>query len=390
MAMKKITLLGATGSVGQNVLRVLEDYAACFRLVGISAHRNFELLATICRRFAVPNVAISGEGNLDGNPFPAGTDLFCGPDALRLLVESSEADLVVVASSGIESLDAILAGIRLGIDLAIANKEAIVVGGHLIRAALEGSASKILPLDSEHNAIFQCLGGKIDSCFRSVDSLDRIILTASGGPFLRLSEEQLAHVTLTETLKHPNWEMGQKITINSATLANKGLEIMEASVLFQVGPDQIETLVHPQSIVHSLVQFCDGSVLAQLAPPSMTFPIRHCLGLPDRLPFLGKKLDLLEVGRLTFERPDRRRFSCLRLAEEALRIGGAAPCVFNGANDVAVEAFVEHRINFTQIPTVIEEILGQISLEPLDSLAAIRDKDTEVRRHASQLVGHLH
>lgn len=389
MAVKNIVLLGATGSVGRNVLRVIGDYTDRFRLLGISGHRNVDLLAEICRRFSVPTVAISSDRNFRPDLFPRGTEFLMGPAALSSLAALDAADVIVVASSGIGSLEAILEGIGRDRTLAIANKEAIVVGGHLIQRALTNSRAKILPLDSEHNAIFQCLAGRIDSCFHRADSLSKIILTASGGPFLRLAADKLAHVTLAETLKHPNWKMGQKITINSATLANKGLEIMEACWLFQLSPQQIEPVIHPQSIVHSLVQFRDGSTLAQLAPPSMAFPIRHCLGFPDRLPFFGKNLDLIEIGSLTFERPDRLRFPCLKLAEEAARLGQSAPCVFNAANESAVEAFIEGRINFKQIPEVIEEVLSQLSAEELVDRPQIYAKHAEAQRLAQELIGQL-
>ncbi len=378
-ARKRIVLLGATGSIGENTLRVVAAHRDRLELVGIAARTNHRRLAEIARQFGVRHIGVFENGALaearaDLGAFPAGAHLYGGLSGLIELAQLPEADLVLVAVVGTVGLRPALAALAAGKDLALASKEILVVAGKFIMAAARAHGVRLLPVDSEHNAVFQCLEGHASAAVR------RIVLTASGGAFRELPLAALARVTPEDALKHPNWSMGPKITVDSATLANKGLELIEAQWLFGLRPDQCQAVLHPQSIVHCLVQFADGTMLAQLAPPSMTFPIQHALLYPERLPGVAAPLDLDRLFSLDFRPVDETRYPCLSLARSAMMAGGVAPVVFNAANEMAVTAFLAGRIPFLAIPELIDNSLQVMSnFEPAD-LDAVLEADLAARR----------
>ncbi|MFP4281625.1 MAG: 1-deoxy-D-xylulose-5-phosphate reductoisomerase [Opitutales bacterium] len=341
MKRRRIVLLGATGSIGTSTLEVIRRHPDRLELVGLAAGRQREALEAIATEFGVGETTLFAEE---------------GSAGLERLATLEAADLVLVATVGTVALRATLAAIAAGKDIALANKEVLVVGGHLVMAAAARAGVRVLPVDSEHNAIFQCL--QADPAGRY---LRRLLLTASGGTFRETPLAELARVRPAEALQHPNWSMGPKVTVDSATMANKGLEMIEARWLFDVAPSQVDVVVHPQSIVHSMVEFSDGSILAQLSPPSMTFAIQHCLLHPERAEGgVVESLDFSRALTLEFTPPDEARFPCLRLAREALVAGGFLPAAFNAANEVAVEAFLRKGLPFLAIPKVISHVLGKV------------------------------
>lgn len=378
---KRVVLLGATGSIGENTLRVLAAHRDKLELVGIAAHSKWEKLAAIARQFDVRHVGLfddaayfAARANLAA--FPAGTHLVGGLSGLVELAQLPAADTVLVAVVGTTGLAPALAALAAGKDLALASKEILVLAGKFVVAAAKKSGAKILPVDSEHNAVFQCLEGHPHTGVR------RIILTASGGAFRDWPAARLAHVTPADALHHPNWSMGPKITVDSATLANKGLELIEAQCLFGLRPEQCTAVLHPQSIVHAFVEFTDGAMLAQLCPPSMTFPIQHALLHPVRAPGVDSALDFTKLLSLEFRPIDESRFPLLRLARETMAAAGVAPAIFNAANEVAVAAFLASEIPFLAIPRVVEHVLATIpNFEPAD-LPSVLVADTESRRLA--------
>ena len=337
MTKRRVVILGATGSIGQSARKVARDLPERMEIVGMSAHSNADALREAGREFPQAKLAVSN-----------------GPDGEARLIELvtlPEADLVLIAIVGTAGLKPALAAIEAGKDLAVASKEILVMAGEAVMTAARRKGVKILPVDSEHNAIFQCLEG------RGPEQVKKLILTASGGPFRRMPAEQLAHVTLEQALKHPTWEMGRKITIDSATLFNKALEMIEARWLFGVPMNQVDVVVHPQSIVHSLVEFVDGSQLAQLSHSDMCFPIQYAVTYPDRLPNRLKPLNLAELGSLTFEAADPEKFPALRLAREAGNAGGTLPAVLNAANEIAVPAFLDGKILFPAIWHIVDAVM---------------------------------
>jgi 1-deoxy-D-xylulose-5-phosphate reductoisomerase len=378
---KRVVLLGATGSIGENTLRVIAAHRDRLELVGVAARSSWRKLAAIARQFGVRHVGVFdpaalAEARDNASAFPAGTQLAGGLDGLNQLARLPEADLVLVAVVGTTGLEPALAAIAAGKDLALASKEILVLAGRFVMAAARARGVKLLPVDSEHNAVFQCLEGHPHAGVR------RVVLTASGGAFRDWPAERLAHVTPADALKHPNWAMGPKITVDSATLANKGLELIEAQWLFGLQPAQCAAVVHPQSIVHCLVEFTDGAMLAQLCPPSMTFPIQHALLHPDRAPGVDSALDFTRLLGLEFRPVDEHRFPMLRLAREVMVAGGVAPAVYNAANEIAVAAFLASRIPFLAIPRLVEHTLARIkNFEPAD-LPAVLAVDAEARRVA--------
>ena len=382
---KRIVLLGATGSIGENTLRVIAAHRDRLELVGIAARANHRRLAEIARQFGVRHVAIFENGALAearANPaaFPPDTRLSGGLNGLVELAQLPEADLVLVAVVGTTGLRPALAALAAHKPLALASKEILVLAGKFVMAAARASGVRLVPVDSEHNAVFQCLEGHAPATVR------RIVLTASGGAFRDLSTAALAHVTPADALKHPNWSMGPKITVDSATLANKGLELMEAQWLFGLRPDQYHAVLHPQSIVHCLVEFTDGTMLAQLAPPSMTFPIQHALLYPERAPGIDAPLDLQKLFSLDFCPVDETRYPCLRLARAVMDAGGVAPAVYNAANEVAVTAFLAGRLPFLAISEVIDKTLQSVSnFEPGD-LDAVLEADMAARHAARSII----
>lgn len=382
---KRVVLLGATGSIGENTLRVIAAHRDKLELVAIAARANWEKLAAIARQFDVRHVGVFDDtafaaARENFAAFPSGTRLLPGLAGLTELAQLPQADIVLVAVVGTTGLEPALAALAAGKDLALASKEILVLAGKFVMAEAKRHRAKLLPVDSEHNAVFQCLEGHAHAGVR------RILLTASGGAFRDWPADRLAHVKPADALKHPNWAMGPKITVDSATLANKGLELIEAQWLFGLKPAQCTAVVHPQSIVHCLVEFTDGAMLAQLCPPSMTFPIQHALLHPERAPGVDHALDFTRLLGLEFRPVDETRFPMLRLARETMIAGGVAPAIFNAANEIAVAAFLASRIPFLAIPRLVEHTLATIkNFEPAD-LPAVLAVDAESRRVAiSQL-----
>lgn len=374
---KKVVLLGATGSIGGSTLRVLRAHPDRLQLVGVAAQSRHNELAAICREFDVPHAVLQDEKAYlraqQAGHFPATTQLNSGNEALAELATLTEADIVLVAVVGVAGLRPTLAAIEAGKDIALANKELLVLGGaHVIEAA-KRKGVRLLPTDSEHNAIFQCLQG------HPPEQVDKLILTASGGQFRDTPKKELAEVTPEMATQHPNWSMGPKITVDSATMANKGLELIEAHWLFGLEPDHLEVVIHPQSLVHSFVQFIDGSILAQVSPPDMTFAIQHCLLYPDRAPSVMPSTDFSKAFSLDFTPPEYAKYPCLQLAYNALRAGDAAPAIFNAANEVAVERFLAKEISYLEIPQLIEHSLTQVVSPSSPSLDQLFQIDTETR-----------
>ncbi len=379
---RRIVLLGATGSIGESTLRVIAAHRDRLELVGIAASRNHGRLAEIARQFGVRHVALHDPAALAAArrnaAFPAGTQFQGGLAGLCELAALPEADTVLIAVVGTAGLQPALAAIAAKKTIALASKEILVMAGKFVMAAARASGSRLLPVDSEHNAVFQCLEGRRSSDVR------RLVLTASGGAFRDWPLEKLAQVTPADALKHPNWAMGPKITVDSATLANKGLELIEAQWLFGLRADQCQAVLHAQSIVHCLVEFTDGSMLAQLCPPSMTFPIQHALLYPDRAPAsIDTALPLEKIFSLDFRPADETRYPCLRLAREAMAASGTAPAVFNAANEVAVAAFLAGQVPFLAIPRIIEHTLSRLQTVEPNSLEVVLAADVEARAIAT-------
>ena len=380
MSRKKVVLLGATGSIGGSTLRVLRAHKDRLQLVGVAAQSSHTQLAAICREFDVHHAVLNCDKAYrhaqQADAFPASTELSSGAEALEALATLPEADIVLVAVVGAAGLRPALAAIEAGKDIALANKELLVLGGaHVIEAARRKGV-RLLPTDSEHNAIFQCLQG------HPAGQLDKLILTASGGQFRDTPSSELADVTPEMATQHPNWSMGPKITVDSATMANKGLELIEAHWLFGLEPDRLDVVIHPQSVVHSFVQFIDGSILAQLSPPDMTFAIQHCLLYPDRAPGVEPTTDFRKTFSLDFQAPDFSKYPCLQLAYDALHSGGAAPAIFNAANEIAVERFLAKEIAYLDIPRLIGHTLAQIKSPASPSLDQLLQTDAETRAMA--------
>ncbi|WP_339277486.1 1-deoxy-D-xylulose-5-phosphate reductoisomerase [Paenibacillus sp. FSL W8-0426] len=380
--MKKIAILGSTGSIGTQTLDVVDMHPDLFQVEGLAAGENIELLIDQAKRYRPKKVSVGSKELADRiAPYlPAGTQLCYGEEGLIEVAAGTDADTVVTAVVGSVGLESTLAAIEAGKQIGLANKETLITAGHIVtsRAAAKGVA--LLPVDSEHSAIFQCLNGE------NRDRIKGITLTASGGSFRDLSREQLEHVTVEDALKHPNWSMGSKITIDSATMVNKGLEVIEAHWLFGLDYDQIDVLLHPESIVHSFVEFEDTSIIAQLGNPDMRVPIQYALTYPDRLPSPSKRLSLAQAGRLNFREMDMERFPCLRMAYECGRMGGTAATAFNAANEVAVAAFLKGLIPFLQIEYIIEKVLDQHVLIQNPVLEEIHLADQQSRRFAESLI----
>lgn len=378
--MKNLILLGSTGSIGTNTLRVVRSLASRFRVVGLAAGRNISLLAEQCREFTPDFVYAQDTAALKTASLPAGTRILDSMQQLCDAVAAPSVDIVLCAISGTGGLLPVLSAIRAGKDIALASKEVLVMAGDLVTRAAAQSGSQLLPVDSEHCAIFQCLDGSRRNPPR------RVILTCSGGPFHGRPELDLNSVTLEQTLKHPTWSMGRKVTIDSATLMNKGLEMIEAKWLFNVDEPQIEVVIHPQSIIHSMVEFADGSVLAQMGYPDMCLPIQVCLMYPERVPGVAHPMDFSQCLTMSFLPPDLRRFPALALARKALQLGGAAGAVFNAANEVAVEAFVEKRLSFGHIAEIVSQTLDNIGGRPYISIDELLDIDAQARAIARTFI----
>ncbi len=382
---KKICLLGSTGSIGTQTIEVVEAFRDYFEVFSLSAGRNVDLLAEQCHKLK-PAYAVIGDESLyprlkelcAGLP----TKLLAGSESIDILAEMPEVDIVVSAMVGYAGLSPTLHAAKAGKTIALANKESLVIAGELVTLLCSQNGGCLLPIDSEHSAIFQCLQGN------QHNAVEKLILTASGGPFRKHSLEMLKSVGKAEALKHPNWSMGAKITIDSATMMNKGFEVIEARWLFNIDCDKIDVLVHPQSIVHSMVQYCDGSVIAQLGTPHMTLPIQYALFYPERKPNNFKRLDLAAVGALEFEAPDLEKFRNLALAYEAIKRGGTATCVLNAANEVAVAAFLNEQISFLQISDIVEKTLLKANICSASSYEDYVLANQEARQMASELITH--
>ncbi|MCG1047132.1 MULTISPECIES: 1-deoxy-D-xylulose-5-phosphate reductoisomerase [Mycetohabitans] len=380
-----VTLLGSTGSIGDSTLDVIARHPDRFSIHALTAHRNWEKLAEQCVRFA-PHVAVVGDARtamqLQARLREAGcaTRVDYGRDALAAAASDAACNTVVAAIVGAAGLEPTLAAARAGKRILLANKEALVMSGALFMDAVYASGAALLPVDSEHNAIFQCFPR--EPGLRG--AVTRIQLTASGGPFRLREPATLVDVTPEQACKHPNWVMGRKISVDSATMMNKGLEVIEARWLFDLRPEQIDVLIHPQSVIHSLVSYADGSTLAQLGHPDMRTPIAYALAFPTRIVSGVEPLDLAQVATLTFEPPDYERFPCLALALQALRDGGSASTVLNAANEVAVEAFLARHIGFTAIAAVVSDVLEQVQADIATTLDAVLDVDAQARRAAQE------
>jgi len=369
ISMKNVVVLGSTGSIGKNSLEVLSNFPDRFSVFGLSANKNVKLLEEQIKQFRPRMAVITDEESFEHLPQDYGTEILSGIDGLKRLCSHPQVNLVINALVGSVGLLPSLEALDSGKNLAIANKESLVMAGELLIQKAEEKGGEILPIDSEHSAIKQCLlSGK-------KEEVKRLILTASGGPFLNKSRQSLEEITVEEALSHPTWEMGKKISIDSATLMNKGLEVIEAQWLFGIPSDRIEVLVHPQSIVHSMVEFVDGSVIAQMSLPDMKLPIQYALFYPQRIFSNNTSLDLTKAGQLTFLEPDTEKFPCLGLAYQALKMGGTAPAVLNAANEVAVEAFLAARIGFTDIQKIVKEALRRHQVKSCPRLDDILNAD---------------
>ena len=390
--MKLVTILGSTGSIGESTLDVISRHPDAYRVFALSCNSNIEKLVKQCEKFK-PDYAVvtSSEsailcsGLLSTKNIQ--TEVLVGIDGLNAVAIDDAVDIVMSAIVGAIGLEPTLCAVNSGKKVLLANKESLVMAGHLFMQAVNASDAILLPIDSEHNALFQCLPAMTKG--DKFSGVKKLLLSASGGPFRGKSMEQLEAVTPEQACVHPNWNMGKKISVDSATLMNKGLELIEASWLFSMPPEKIDIVVHPESVIHSLVQYVDGSVLAQLGNPDMRTPIAHALSWPDRMTSGVADLDLIELGRLNFESPDSVNFPCLRIALEAARVGLDAPAVLNAANEIAVQAFLDRRIGFTQISEVIEDTLDATIFNEPESLAAVKDSDTKARIHTQKLISKI-
>jgi 1-deoxy-D-xylulose-5-phosphate reductoisomerase len=384
---KRLAILGSTGSIGRSALAVVDAHPSRLKVVALAAGDNAPLLAEQVRQYQPEVVAMATGEGVDRLRAACGADarvtMNGGAGGLRAVATHPSVDIVLCASSGTAGLEAVLAAIAAGKTIALANKEVLVMAGALVTAAARRHGVAILPVDSEHNAVHQCLHGRRETEIR------RLILTASGGPFRDFTAAQLQRVTPAQALRHPTWRMGRKITIDSATLMNKGLEVIEAHWLFNAGADQIEVVIHPQSIVHSMVELVDGSVIAQLGVTDMRLPIQYACSYPERWDGALPSLDLSKAGRLEFHPPDHERFPCLGLAYRALRAEGTLAVVLNAANEVAVAAFLDGRLGFTAIPAVIERTMNAHTVEGVSTVETVRRVDAWAHRYARDMAAEL-
>ncbi len=389
-AVTSLTILGSTGSIGVSTLDVVGRHPDRFRVTALTARRDVDGLAKQCRRFG-PRFAVMAESAAAGqlrqrlaSEAPE-TEVLCGPEALCEVAALPEVDVVMAGIVGAAGLLPTLSAVGAGKRVLLANKEALVMSGAVFMTALAESGGELLPVDSEHNAVFQCLPDN-KTGNRDATAVRRIVLTASGGPFRELPAAKLENVTPEQACNHPNWDMGRKISVDSATLMNKGLEVIEAHWLFSAAADQIEVVIHPQSVIHSMVEYADGSVLAHLGHPDMRTPIAHALAWPERVEAGVALLEFTKLPPLTFEKPDLDRFPCLRLGYEALNDGGTAPALLNAANEVAVDAFLNGTIRFTDIPRLIEQVRGVCAVKEVGDLEDILAADEAARQQALEEV----
>ena len=374
---KKIAILGSTGSIGTQALDVIAQHHDKFEVVALTTNENIELLAQQVKHFQPGYVGITDDKKAEKFKSCGFTDpeILDGKDSLTEIASLPDIDIILIAVVGISGLEPTMEAVRTGKNIALANKETLVAGGHIIMNAAKKTGSKIIPVDSEHSAVFQCLAGCDDP-----KRIKRIYLTASGGPFRNYDKEELKYVTAEQALKHPNWKMGKKVTIDSSTLMNKGFEVIEARWLFDLPVEQINVVIHPQSIIHSMVEYIDGSIIAQMSRPDMRLPILYALSWPERYESIIGSLDLLAMGRLTFEEPDTDRFPCLNLAYEAARIGGTMPAVLNAADEIVVEKFLKNEISFSEIPIMIEQAMKSHNAIQNPDMECILEVDRDVRK----------
>lgn len=387
--MKGLCILGATGSIGVSTLDVVSRHPDCYRVVALTANSNVERAFEQCERFRPEVVVMTGateaktlESRLQQTGIH-GIQVLSGVEALATVATLPQVDAVMAAIVGAAGLIPTLAAAQAGKTVLLANKEALVMSGALFMSAVTQSGAHLLPIDSEHNAVFQCMPPNYQAG-RHAPEIRRILLTASGGPFLHKSLHELTAVTPEQAIAHPNWVMGRKISVDSATMMNKGLEVIEACLLFNMPPEQIQVVVHRQSVIHSMVDYVDGTVLAQMGNPDMRIPIAHALAWPERFDSGAQPLDLFQVGRLDFEPPDFNRFRCLHLAYEAARMGGTVPALLNAANEVAVAAFLDRQLPFTAIADVIEHTLNTIPHQTAETLATVLEADQLARETATE------
>lgn len=385
MTKKRIAILGSTGSIGTQALDIVAGHRDLFDIKLLTANNNADLLIRQAVEFNAEKVVICNEALYPKVSFElssTGVQVFSGSAAIsEILSSTGDIDMVLTAMVGFSGLEPTVAAIRSGIDVALANKETLVAGGSFITGLLqEHPEVSVVPVDSEHSAIFQCLKGE------EPDNVSRIFLTASGGPFLWTPKGELQNVTCDDALHHPKWNMGAKVTVDSASMMNKGFEMIEARWLFNVAPEKIEIVVHPQSIIHSMVEFVDGSVVAQMGVPDMRLPIQYAFTHPGRLPSPVGKVDLPALGGFTFLKPDREKFPCIDIAYDAIRKGGNVPCIMNAANEIAVKSFLDGRLSFVKIPELIRNTMGKVTFIPSPSLEDIFSSDREGRRVAAELL----
>jgi 1-deoxy-D-xylulose-5-phosphate reductoisomerase len=387
---RSVAILGSTGSIGRNTLSVISNNSELFEVFALSCKSNLDLLLRQCQMYQPQVVVVDTEQVADQmhksvKYIDSGIEILVGPDGLKTVVQHPSVEIVVAAIVGGAGLRSTADAIDAGKTVLLANKESFVMAGSLLRESAKISGARIIPIDSEHNAIYQCLRGD-DKGQVSISGVSKLILTASGGPFLGFNPKQLEKVSVQDALRHPNWNMGAKISVDSATMINKGLEVIEAHYLFGVPSKDIEVLVHPQSIVHSLVEFSDKSLLAQLGVPDMRIPIAHALGIPTRLESGANRLSLVDVGSFEFRNVDHKLFPCLELAYKALNIGGAAPIYLSAANEVAVSMFLDGQLRFLDIEKVVRTALDEINLVDIKSIEHVIEIDSEARRNVSTTV----
>lgn len=388
--MQQICVLGATGSIGRSTLDVIGQHLEQYQVFALTAHQRINELAELCIKYKPIFAVVTNKEDQQQlqqwlTQQGLATEVLQGKEALCEVTSHPEVAVVMAAIIGAAGLEPTLAAVKAGKKVLLANKESLVMSGALFMQTVKDSKATLLPIDSEHNAIFQCLPSTFDSDLPKI-GVRRILLTASGGPFRNTAIEQLATVTPAQACAHPNWSMGKKISVDSATMMNKGLELIEACWLFNAQPEQIEIVIQPQSVIHSMVDYLDGSVLAQLGNPDMRTPIAHALAWPDRITSGVTPLDLFKIGHLDFMQPDEQRFPCLRLAKEAIKTKGTAPAILNAANEVAVAAFLNEQIKFTMIKQVISETLNKLAVTDASTLELILTADGQARRFATNYI----
>lgn len=386
--MKGICILGATGSIGVNTLDVAARHPKKYKIVALSANSQVDRLVEQCKKYNPEYAVIADESAIDELTVKlkdSSVTVLSGVEGLEKIASLPQVDFVMAAIVGAAGLKPTLAAARAGKRILLANKEALVMSGQIFMDEVKKNNAELLPIDSEHNAIFQCMPESYEGSLTK-SGITKVLLTGSGGPFRTRELSELEAVTPDQACAHPNWSMGRKISVDSATMMNKGLEIIEACWLFNTTPEHIQVVVHPQSVIHSMVQYSDGSVLAQLGQPDMRTPIAHALSWPERIESGVDKLDFFDIAKLEFEEPNYERFPCLRLAEEAIRVGGTAPAILNAANEVAVASFLDHKLKFTDIAYIVEQTLKNVASRPADTLTEILEDDLTARKEAEQLI----